>query len=84
MGSSSPPLVPQGCTQGSWHSTFQELECGHTVQSCPDELLCTRWALQGSSMELTGRFYTFELLPGQSLSSFGAIPLGPALGGGRS
>lgn len=43
MGSSFPPLVPQGCSQGSWHSAFQSstaLECGHAVQSCPDELLC--------------------------------------------
>lgn len=40
MGSSSPP---QGCSQGSWHSTFQPstaLECDPAVQSCPDELLC--------------------------------------------
>lgn len=62
----------------SWHGTFQPstaLECGHAVQSCPDELLCTSWALQGSPMELAGRFYTLELLPGQSLSSFVAIPL---------
>lgn len=62
----------------SWHSKFQPstaLECDHTVQRCPDELLCTRWALQGSPMELAGRFYTLELLPSQSLPSFGAIPV---------
>lgn len=39
----------------SWHSTFQPstaLECGHAVQSCPDELLCTRWALDGAGRKI--------------------------------